>query len=86
MNADQLRESAQNGIDSTVEHLEDAAELAKDAFARGKEQLQEVQEQALKCAKEGTKSADRYVRDNPWQAVGVAAAIGLIAGLLIRRR
>ena len=36
--------------------------------------------------KESAKLADEYVRDNPWQAVGVAAAVGLVLGLLIGRR
>ena len=31
-------------------------------------------------------TADEYVRDNPWQAVGVAAGIGLVIGLLVGRR
>jgi ElaB/YqjD/DUF883 family membrane-anchored ribosome-binding protein len=29
---------------------------------------------------------DDYVHDNPWQAIGVAAAVGFLAGLLIARR
>jgi ElaB/YqjD/DUF883 family membrane-anchored ribosome-binding protein len=30
--------------------------------------------------------ASRYVRDNPWQALGLAAAIGLLVGVLVSRR
>jgi ElaB/YqjD/DUF883 family membrane-anchored ribosome-binding protein len=29
---------------------------------------------------------DDYVRDNPWQAIGVAAAIGFLVGLVVSRR
>jgi ElaB/YqjD/DUF883 family membrane-anchored ribosome-binding protein len=29
---------------------------------------------------------DEYVHEHPWKAVGVAAGIGLIIGLLISRR
>jgi ElaB/YqjD/DUF883 family membrane-anchored ribosome-binding protein len=29
---------------------------------------------------------DDYVHDNPWQAVGVAAGVGFLLGLLISRR
>jgi ElaB/YqjD/DUF883 family membrane-anchored ribosome-binding protein len=32
------------------------------------------------------RTTDLYVRDNPWQAVGIAAGLGLIVGLLLRRR
>ena len=31
-------------------------------------------------------AGDGYVRERPWQAVGIAAAAGLLVGLLIRRR
>jgi ElaB/YqjD/DUF883 family membrane-anchored ribosome-binding protein len=31
-------------------------------------------------------SADDYVRDSPWQAVGVAALIGAVVGILATRR
>jgi ElaB/YqjD/DUF883 family membrane-anchored ribosome-binding protein len=30
--------------------------------------------------------ASRYVRDNPWQALGIAAAVGLVLGVLVARR
>jgi ElaB/YqjD/DUF883 family membrane-anchored ribosome-binding protein len=30
--------------------------------------------------------ADDYVHDNPWTAVGVAAAVGLIVGVLIAKK
>ncbi len=31
-------------------------------------------------------AGDGYVRERPWQAVGFAAAAGLLVGLLLRRR
>lgn len=37
-------------------------------------------------AKAAAKAADDYVRANPWQAVGISAAVGVIVGMLITRR
>ncbi|MFC6519078.1 YqjD family protein [Undibacterium arcticum] len=31
-------------------------------------------------------ATDQYVRDHPWQSVGLGAAVGVICGLLISRR
>lgn len=40
----------------------------------------------IERTRDAAKEADRYVRDNPWQAVGVSACIGAIVGMLISRR
>jgi ElaB/YqjD/DUF883 family membrane-anchored ribosome-binding protein len=37
-------------------------------------------------AKEAARATDDYVHDHPWQMVGVAAAVGFVAGLLMNRR
>ena len=37
-------------------------------------------------AKDAAKATDDYVHENPWQAIGIAAAVGLVAGLLMSRR
>ena len=31
-------------------------------------------------------NADGYVRENPWVAIGVAAGVGVVLGLLLSRR
>ena len=37
-------------------------------------------------AKAAGHAADDFVRDSPWKAIGAAAGIGLVIGLLIGRR
>ena len=53
-------------------------------------QLCAVRLQALGQAKQAAQATDEYVQANPWQSIGIAAALagatGLIAGLLITRR
>ena len=34
----------------------------------------------------GAKLTDQYVRDQPWQAVGIGAVVGLLIGVLLGRR
>lgn len=86
MNADQVRQNAEDGLDATVDQFETARERVQQAFEQGKEQWMQVQEQALEYTREAADQADKFVHEKPWQAVGIAAAIGLVAGLLIRRR
>jgi ElaB/YqjD/DUF883 family membrane-anchored ribosome-binding protein len=37
-------------------------------------------------ARQAAKVTDEYVRDNPWRAIGVGAALGLLIGYLVSRR
>jgi ElaB/YqjD/DUF883 family membrane-anchored ribosome-binding protein len=44
-------------------------------------------EAAVKAkTREVAHATDDYVHENPWKAVGVAAGVGLVVGLLIGRR
>lgn len=51
-----------------------------------RDSLLELQESAVERAKEAGRKADDYVHDHPWQAIGIASAVGVLVGLLIGRR
>jgi len=51
-----------------------------------KERLEETEMHILARSKEAAKATDEYVHENPWQSIGVSAAIGMVIGLLIGRR
>ena len=68
---------------------EGAAEVrdrVQDRLDKAKVDLLQVQEAALNKAKEAGHAADDFVQDNPWRAVGIAAGVGLLVGLLASRR
>jgi ElaB/YqjD/DUF883 family membrane-anchored ribosome-binding protein len=48
--------------------------------------LQEMQDDAVDRARAAARATDEYVHDNPWQAIGVGAAIGFLVGLVVARR
>jgi ElaB/YqjD/DUF883 family membrane-anchored ribosome-binding protein len=50
------------------------------------DEVQQLQSATLEKSKEIAHSTDTYVRANPWQAVGLAAAGGLLIGMLIARK
>ena len=58
----------------------------KIALAAAKSALSDGAAQVRSQAKQVTKTTDTYVRDNPWQVVGIAAVIGLAVGILATRR
>jgi len=59
-------------------------------LAAAGDRLEEIRLQALGQARQAAQATDDYVQENPWQSIGIAAALagatGLIAGLLIARR
>jgi ElaB/YqjD/DUF883 family membrane-anchored ribosome-binding protein len=61
-------------------------EKVTEHLKRAKFRLQEEQEKMLTRTKEVAGATDDYVHEHPWEAVGVAAGVGILLGLLISRR
>jgi ElaB/YqjD/DUF883 family membrane-anchored ribosome-binding protein len=59
---------------------------AQEHLVTAKASLADAQAAVVERAKAVGHATDDYVHDNPWRAVGVAAGIGLLVGLLIGRR
>lgn len=76
-------------LDDTQDHAEkkynSAREKLKAALETAKTELPKATKKAVEHTKHAAHVTDEYVGDNPWKAVSVAAAIGLLAGLVIGR-
>ena len=68
------------------ERIQKARERATETVRVARERLSETQDQVIKQARQAAKDADGYVHDNPWQAVGIAAGVAFIIGVLVSRR
>ncbi|OGV77899.1 MAG: hypothetical protein A3I83_01045 [Methylotenera sp. RIFCSPLOWO2_02_FULL_45_14] len=58
----------------------------EESLAVAKAKMADAQEALVERSKAAARVTDDYVHENPWRAVGVAAGVGLIIGLLIGRR
>jgi len=67
------------------EKVSAARERIEENVAAAKRRLAAAEEDALESAREAAKMTDAYVHDNPWTAIGVAASVGVIVGMLIGR-
>ncbi|MBX3664696.1 MAG: DUF883 domain-containing protein [Burkholderiales bacterium] len=56
------------------------------SLKEAKEKMLDAEEELLLKTRAAAKATDEYVHDHPWHAVGIAAGIGLVVGLLIGRR
>jgi ElaB/YqjD/DUF883 family membrane-anchored ribosome-binding protein len=63
-----------------------ARERATGSVEQARRRLEELEKDIKARAKAAADDASRYVSDNPWQSIGVAAAVGVVIGLLLGRR
>lgn len=70
----------------TGEKAEEARRRVSAALDGAKVRLQQAQASAAQMSDEALKATEQYVRDNPWQALGIAAGVGLVLGAMLARR
>jgi ElaB/YqjD/DUF883 family membrane-anchored ribosome-binding protein len=81
--AESLFSATANETGDRVREVRDQAEAA---IGRARERLAGLEEQLTDGAQAAMHEADDYVHEHPWLAVGIAAGIGFLAGLLTARR
>ena len=75
--------------ESVVSAGEKAVELREKLRERLCEAMQKVIElegNVVQKTKQAATAADDFVHEHPWKAIGIAAGVGMILGLLIGRR
>jgi ElaB/YqjD/DUF883 family membrane-anchored ribosome-binding protein len=74
----------------TAGQVGEKAREARERLSRGveaaKERLGDIQKNSVEQAKEAAKVTDEYVREHPWQSVGVAFAVGALIGIVLGRK
>jgi ElaB/YqjD/DUF883 family membrane-anchored ribosome-binding protein len=68
------------------EKISAAREKVQDSLDRAKTGLGDIEDIVMDTGKQAARATDEYVQAHPWQAVGIAAAVGLVIGLLISKR
>jgi ElaB/YqjD/DUF883 family membrane-anchored ribosome-binding protein len=94
MNTASQSEKLSGDLKNVVQDSEQLlAAMAGEKAEAIREQLGELVESAREAcrkleakAKVGIESADQSVREHPYQTIGIAAAVGLIVGVLLARK
>jgi ElaB/YqjD/DUF883 family membrane-anchored ribosome-binding protein len=79
---DMLRNSGQQ----MDERYQAARARFESTLSSAREELATLEERVMDGTREALDNADRYVQQNPWQAVGAGALVGLLIGLALGRR
>jgi ElaB/YqjD/DUF883 family membrane-anchored ribosome-binding protein len=81
-----LSKDVQELLKVTASVVSDKASEARvkvqDSLKIAQDKLSEVHEQVHAKGREAFAASDTYVRDNPWNAVGVAAGVGFLLGVV----
>jgi ElaB/YqjD/DUF883 family membrane-anchored ribosome-binding protein len=99
--ARKVSDFANGQVNSFLESVEDLPKALKDidtpdiarvrakvkiALAAAKSAVSDTATQIRSQAQQVGRRTDTFVRDNPWQVVGIAAVVGLAVGFLASRR
>jgi len=68
------------------EKLQEARTKTEESLRQAKSRIEGLEQAALRSGKEVVSTAEEYVRQNPWHALGVAAGVGLVLGVLLSRK
>ena len=96
MTAD-LKQDLRNMVNDTEQLLKAAARSGDDGLTdlrlrlesqlrHLRSQLGDLEAEAVERARAAARNADRTVRSHPYEAIGLAAAAGLLIGFLVARR
>jgi ElaB/YqjD/DUF883 family membrane-anchored ribosome-binding protein len=68
------------------EKVQEARARAQQSVQAAREHMVAAEEDLTRRAQEAMEGADQYVRAKPWQALGIAAGLAFVVGILISRR
>jgi ElaB/YqjD/DUF883 family membrane-anchored ribosome-binding protein len=71
---------------SLVEHSDEALEGLRARLAAAQERVSALYAGAKKRVADGARSTDAAIRENPYQSLAIAAAAGLLLGVVLGRR
>ncbi len=94
---EQLVSDIKSVISEAEEMLSDTADQTGDKIARLRERikvrlsdakvrLRDAEDVLIAKSKAAARATDDYVHESPWTAIGIAAGLGLVVGVLIGRR
>jgi len=68
------------------ERVQQVRARAEETVRAVRDRLAAAQDELTRRAREALGDADDYVHENPWQALGIAAGVAFLIGLLAGRR
>ncbi|ARU95276.1 DUF883 family protein [Tatumella citrea] len=84
--ADTLEEVLSGASEKSKVEVDKLHKKARATLQSTRDSLGESGQNIAKTTREAAQKADEYVHEKPWHGVGIAAALGVVFGILISRR
>jgi ElaB/YqjD/DUF883 family membrane-anchored ribosome-binding protein len=84
--ADDAEALLRHGVEDAGDACQQARERLEKSLKHARAEFGGLEQAAVDGLSQAGRATGRYVRHNPWQAIGTAAAIGVLAGWLASRR
>lgn len=84
--ADTLEEVMKSSGQASETEMAKLKEKAENVVKASRDTLAQTSDKIVEHTKEMAGKADSYVHDKPWNGIGMAAAAGLVLGVLLSRR
>jgi ElaB/YqjD/DUF883 family membrane-anchored ribosome-binding protein len=79
-------EMLRHKVQDAGEGYQAAREKVERSLKKASTELHAAEEALVERTKKAARATDHYVHDHPWASIGVAAAAGLLLGLLVGRK
>lgn len=94
---DQLVADLKSVVQDAEAWLRNSGQLTGDEFkaakakferslVKAKDDIIRLEEAVVEKTKVAAKATDEYVKENPWKAVGIGTAAGIVIGMLLSRK
>ncbi len=81
----QISKDVRRGAERAGKELKRNADAARDTYRDAADRVEKTYRKASKEAKRVGRDVSEYVRENPGKAILIAAGIGFLLGLVVRR-
>ena len=82
----ELADDAQALLASTADATEKKVIEARNRLSEAMDAVRDTYDRLQKKAVESAKATDKVIRENPYQAIGIAFGLGALVGYLLSRR
>jgi ElaB/YqjD/DUF883 family membrane-anchored ribosome-binding protein len=72
--------------DQGGEKMNEARAKIRESLESARTRLHDIERAARRQGEDAVIATEDYVKRNPWQAMGIAAGVGLVMGVLLARR